>query len=72
MDTLTVGELRSDLLMLDSPLFGGFTRERERKILETAIHFAGLAAKYNRVRETNRRAQKTWRKKRRKNVPRET
>lgn len=72
---LSPRELQSDMDVIDSPLWGGFTIERLRRILETALAYAEKAEKYEKIRASNRRAQKTWRraaKKKSTNVPRGT
>lgn len=46
---------------LGGPLWGGFTADRTRAILETAIVHSEKAERYDRLRRSNNLAQIRWR-----------
>ncbi len=62
MAILSPDELRSDLEAQAAPLFGGFTAARLKLILESAVHYAEIAEKHQRYRETQNAARRRWRK----------
>lgn len=63
MESLSLAVLRElleDYVERD-PCWGGFTRERTEEILRSAVHYAELAEKYEKIRESNRVATRKWR-----------
>lgn len=63
MVPLTHNQLAADLEICQAPLFGGFTTEHLVRILTSAVHYAGIAEKHRRYRETQNAARTRWRKK---------
>ena len=63
MTYLTQDQLAADLEICKAPLFGGFTLEHIRRILASAIHYAGIAEKHEQYRRTQNAARSKWRRK---------